>query len=234
MVRTHNTVSAKPIEGAHRGDPNLLSGLVQMLTGSQRIATGLRHDNIRVFPSLKGQNGAAAPMHVVEWELDAQTGFFVLTSHLAAKFQGEEIANVRVATAAALPAYTQLGAGAGATLTADAVGVLTVDGVNIVLNDRILVKDAVDPANNGIYTCTTEGTGGVAFVLTRATDHDVDAEVTNGDFVLVTEGDTLANKGFYISTLDPITVDTTEVTWSQFDYYPWVSYLVLVGDAAGF
>src|SRR3972149_3276601 len=78
----------------------------------------------------------------------------------------------RCATAAALPAVTAAGSGVGKTLTADAVGVLTVDGIATFLNDRILVKNQVTGANNGIYLCTTEGTAGVAFVLTRATDFD--------------------------------------------------------------
>jgi hypothetical protein len=122
---------------------------------------------------------------------------------------------VRVITDAALPAYTQAGAGAGATLTADAVGILTVDGVATVLNDRILVKDGAAGSDNGIYTVTTEGTGGVAFVLTRAADHDTDAEVTSGDFVSASVGTANAGLWFQISTLDPIVVDTTAVTWTE-------------------
>src|SRR5688500_10866991 len=81
---------------------------------------------------------------------------------------------VLVATAAALPANTAAGAGVGATLTADAVGILTVDGVALALNDRVFVLPAHAGANDraGIYALTTEGTAGVAFILTRATDFD--------------------------------------------------------------
>jgi len=124
--------------------------------------------------------------------------------------------SVRVATAAALPACTASGSGVGKTLTGNAVGVLTVDGVATVLNNRILVKDQVASADNGIYKVTTEGTAGVAFVLTRATDADSDAEVTGGMFCFVTEGTANADQGFVLTTNDPITVDTTSLAFSQF------------------
>ncbi len=125
-------------------------------------------------------------------------------------------ASCRVATAAALPACTAAGHEVGKTLTADAVGVLTVDGVATVLNDRILVKDQGTGANNGIYKVTTEGTAGVAFVLTRATDADTDAEVTGGMYSFITEGSTNADTGWLLTTNDPITVDTTALTFAQF------------------
>ncbi|MDO9535090.1 MAG: hypothetical protein Q7J85_07100 [Bacillota bacterium] len=120
----------------------------------------------------------------------------------------------RVATAAALPACTPAGAGVGKTLTADAVGILTVDGVATVLNDRILVKNQVAGADNGIYKVTTEGTAAVAFILTRATDFDT--EVTAGAFTYVEEGTVGDNKGYALTTNNPITVDTTALVFSIF------------------
>lgn len=131
---------------------------------------------------------------------------------------------VRVATAAALPANTAAGSGVGKTLTADAVGILTVDGVNTVLGDRILVKDETAGADvdHGIYEVTTEGTAGVAFVLTRADDFDgtPGGEVTKGAFTFVQEGTTWANTGWALITDDPITVDTTAMEFSQFQGLP--------------
>lgn len=123
-------------------------------------------------------------------------------------------ASCRVATVAALPACTASGAGIGKTLIADAVGVLTVDGVATVLNNRILVKDQSVGADNGIYKVTTEGTAGVAFVLTRATD--VDTEVTAGLFTFIEEGAVNADAGLVLVTNNPITVDTTALTFAQF------------------
>src|SRR3990167_3163614 len=124
--------------------------------------------------------------------------------------------SVRVATAAALPANTAAGSGVGKTLTLNSVGILTVDGVNTVLGDRVLVKDEVTGANNGIYEVTTEGNGSTAAILTRATDADEDAEVTSGMFVFVEEGTVNSDSGFVLVNNGTVTVDTTALSFSQF------------------
>lgn len=126
--------------------------------------------------------------------------------------------SVRAATAVALPAYTQAGAGVGATLTADAVGILTVDGVALVLGDRVLVKDeagAPGHADHGIYEVTTEGTAGVAFILTRATDADEDSDVTASMAVGIEEGTINEDTYWALTTNDPIVVDTTTLAFAQ-------------------
>ena len=121
----------------------------------------------------------------------------------------------RAATAAALSAVTAAGSGAGKTLTADAVGVLTVDGIATVLNDRILVKNQVAGANNGIYLVTTEGTAGVAFVLTRATDYDTAAELLFGSETYIEAGTVNGSQVFALSNSAAITIDTTALTFVQ-------------------
>lgn len=122
---------------------------------------------------------------------------------------------VRLATNAALPACTQAGAGVGATLTGNAVGILTVDGVNTVINDRILVKNQAAQDDNGIYKVTTEGTAGAAFVLTRATDFDQLAvgEVEAGARCQASVGTVNAGLTFRISTV-PATIDTNNMVFS--------------------
>lgn len=124
---------------------------------------------------------------------------------------------VRLATAAALAAvtYANGSSGVGATLTANAVGALSIDGVAVALNDRLLIKDQAAPAQNGVYKVTTLGTGGVAFVLTRVTDMDVAAEYP-GAFVFAQEGSTNADSGWVCTTDAPITVGTTAITFVQF------------------
>ncbi len=124
--------------------------------------------------------------------------------------------SVKLATFAALPAYTQAGAGAGATLTADAVGILTVDGVATVLDDDLLITLGAAGSDNGIYTVTTEGTAGVPFVLTRRPDADEDGEVTSQMRVPVEEGTENANSVFVLTTNDPIVVDTTAQNYTKF------------------
>jgi hypothetical protein len=124
--------------------------------------------------------------------------------------------SVRLATAAALPANTAAGSGVGKTLTADANGALSVDGIAVANGNRILVKDEATGADNGIYVVTDLGSAGTPYVLTRATDFDQNAEVTDGAAVFVGEGSTLLDTGWVLITNDPITVDTTVLVFTQF------------------
>lgn len=122
-------------------------------------------------------------------------------------------ASVRVATTTTLPANTR----SGNVLTASANGAFAaVDGITLIVTDRILVKNEATGANNGIYTLTTLGTGGTPWVLTRATDMDADAEATAGIYAFVEEGTVNADSAWVLTTDNPITLNTTALTFSQF------------------
>ena len=126
--------------------------------------------------------------------------------------------SVRVASDAPLPAYTQAGAGVGATLTADANGILTVDGVAMVLGDDVLVKDeagAPGDSDHGLYDLTTEGTAGVPCVLTRRTDADDDSDVTASLQVGIEEGTVNDDTYWALTTNNPIVVDTTLLNFAK-------------------
>jgi len=139
------------------------------------------------------------------------------------------------ATTAALSAaytYNNGSSGVGATITANAVGALTIDGYTFVSGDvgkRILIKDETgsyvnnttpSAAFNGVYTLTTAGTGGVAYVLTRATDYDTSGtgtnEVDQGDLMLVLSGTSNANTSWVQQTALPITLGTTSIVFIEF------------------
>ena len=125
--------------------------------------------------------------------------------------------SARVATAAVLSptnTYANGSSGVGATLTATGVGVLTVDGQATVLGDRIIVKDEAAGLENGLYEVTTEGTAGVAYILTRVTDADVSAEL-DGAAVFAQQGTTNADNAF-VQTVDNPTIGTTALAFSQF------------------
>jgi len=128
----------------------------------------------------------------------------------------------RLATTTALAAntYNNGASGVGATLTANANGALSVDGVAVATSNRILVKNEVTQANNGVYTVTQTGSAGAPYILTRATDFDsagagVD-KIDAGDFFLITAGATLANTSWVQQTPLPITVGTTAIVFAQF------------------
>ena len=132
--------------------------------------------------------------------------------------------SVRLATAAALPAYTYNNgtSGVGATITANANAALSVDGVAVVVGNRILVKNESGAAEayNGVYTVTQTGSGAAPYILTRATDFDSSGsgvdQIDAGDFFLVTAGSTQANTSWVQQTPLPITVGTTAIVFTQF------------------
>jgi hypothetical protein len=190
---------------ADRGDETA-KVIVEMMNGTNwpSLTAATEGSNIiRVAGQIKDQDGQAVAS--------------VKNVRVRAKLAlGTAKTEVVVATAAALPAVTAAGTGVGHTLTADAVGVLTVDGVAVASGDRILVKDQVATDDNGIYTLTTVGTGGVAFVLTRATDFDALAEMPYGSNVFVRTGKANAGKTFVL-TSTVVTVDTTGLTFTDLD-----------------
>ena len=131
-------------------------------------------------------------------------------------------ASAQYATAAALAAntYNNGTAGVGATLTGNAVGALTVDSNVVVVAQRILVKNEVAGANNGVYVVTTVGNGSTAYVLTRATDFNTSGSGSNqvgpGDYVYVTSGTANANTAWVQQTQLPIVIGTTALVFTQF------------------
>ena len=105
--------------------------------------------------------------------------------------------------------YNNGTSGVGATLTLS-VALTVLDGYTLVNGNRIVVKNEVTQANNGIYTWATGGT-----VLTRATDFDTNIEIASGDFTFVTSGPLYANTG-WVQTLPVTTVGTSPISFTQF------------------
>jgi hypothetical protein len=138
-------------------------------------------------------------------------------SYVDATAQGLAIKEaVHLATAAVLPnspAWTSTG---GGTYTATTFGQLSVDGDLALDTQRILVKNQVQSEYNGIYVVTTQGDGSTYWVLTRSADANTSAEVKSGMFTFVQTGDTLANTGWVLTTDNPITLNTTGLTFAQF------------------
>ena len=129
------------------------------------------------------------------------------------------------ATTAVLPAntYNNGSSGVGATLTAVAVGTLTIDSYTLVIGDvgkRLLIKNEATQANNGVYTLTQAGTASLPYILTRATDYDTSGagtnEVDQGDLILVISGTTNANTSWVQQTPLPITIGSTAIVFIKF------------------
>jgi hypothetical protein len=126
---------------------------------------------------------------------------------------------VNVKTAGALPAYTAAGVKVGKTLTADANGALTVDGISVLAGDRVLVDSlgSATDIDNGVYSVTDAGSVGTPWILTRSLDADENVEVTNGMYTLVTQGTLYQATGWVLLTLDAsIDVDVNILNFGQF------------------
>jgi hypothetical protein len=87
-------------------------------------------------------------------------------------------------------------------------GTQTVDGIALVANDRVLVKDQTTPAQNGIYIVA-------AGAWTRATDADAWTELP-GAYVWAEQGTVNADTGWVCTSDQGGTLGTTNVTWTQF------------------
>ena len=117
--------------------------------------------------------------------------------------------------------YNNGTSGVGATLTNNSTqAALTIDGVALSLNDRVLIYEQTDQTQNGIYTVTNVGSASTNWVLTRATDadsygaSDPDA-LGQGDAFFVLEGAAGAGELYVMNTEGTITFGTTNITFTQ-------------------
>lgn len=86
-------------------------------------------------------------------------------------------------------------------------GAQTIDGVSVIAGDRVLVKNQSTGAENGIYLAASGA-------WSRAADFDAASELVGGT-VFVSEGATLGNSTWTMTTDGPITVGTTAMVWTQ-------------------
>ncbi|WP_103894433.1 phage tail protein [Pseudomonas sp. NFACC36] len=82
-------------------------------------------------------------------------------------------------------------------------GLQTIDGVNLVAGDRVLVKNQAAAKDNGIYVASSSGS------WTRAADADAGAEITPGLVVHIEQGTANADSFWQLSTDAPIALGTT-------------------------
>ena len=199
--------------GATRTDINGLTSLdVDNLTlDANAITSTDSNGNIELSP-----NGTGTV--VVPASYEARSGFssqsLVNKAYVDSVTSGLSVKSpVKVATTGNLNATYNNGAG---TLTANSNFALSVDGVTVSVNDRILVKDQSTAAQNGFYKVTATGSGSAAFVLTRTPDADAASELVAGAFAFVEEGTANADNGYVLSTDGAVTLGTTAINFEQF------------------
>lgn len=172
------------------------------------------------------------------WDFSSASAFSVpapsSSAHAATKgyvdgvAQGLDVkASVRLATVLGdLASFTY----SGGVLTQQVLAAITVDGVTPALNNRVLVRHLATASENGIYTVSQVGDGSsTAWTLTRAADFNTSALASPGSFTFVEEGNTLADTGWVMSADAPITLDTSDITFTQFSS----AGVVNAGDGLG-
>lgn len=87
-------------------------------------------------------------------------------------------------------------------------GAQTIDGVAVVADDRVLVKNQTTASENGIYVADTG-------VWRRAKDFANNNDVVRGTRVFITDGSTLAATVWWVSASNPITIGTTSISFTQ-------------------
>lgn len=88
----------------------------------------------------------------------------------------------------------------------------TIDGITLVAGDRVLVKDQSTGSQNGIYDVVSGG----AWTRSGDADNTPGSEVNSGMFTFVEEGTVNGDAGFVLTTDNPIVLDTTALTFTQF------------------
>ncbi len=96
---------------------------------------------------------------------------------------------------------------------ASAIDPNPIDGVTLVNGNRILLKNQTTGSENGIYDCVT-AIDPTTWV--RSSDADINDKVNSGMYCWIEEGIANADKGFTLTTNDPITLNTTVLSFSQF------------------
>jgi hypothetical protein len=117
--------------------------------------------------------------------------------------------------------YNNGTAGVGATLTNAGTQVaLVIDGITMVVADRVLVYEQTDETQNGVYVVTSIGSGATNWVLTRSDDTDTFGfagpdTLSEGSTFFVQEGATGAGETYTCNTVGTITFGTTNITFVQ-------------------
>lgn len=90
-------------------------------------------------------------------------------------------------------------------------GAQTIDGVSVVADDRVLVKDQNTSADNGIYIAASGE-------WTRAVDFDGTTDWCKGTLVVAASGTINAGKIFRVTSADPADVGASAITFESISF----------------
>ena len=123
------------------------------------------------------------------------------------------------------------GTGVGAYITSNISGALILDGPEVEINQRVLLKNQTEERHNGIYIVTDPGDGDSPYILTRAADFNGETTTNGlirpGDYIFVTSGTISANDSYVISQVGTSTtpngaikIGTDDILLAQYSGVP--------------
>lgn len=152
--------------------------------------------------------------------IDLEAGILLIDGE-AKPGRGDYKESARYATNQALSAndYDNGEFGHGATITAQVNGSIAVIGIDsatdIILGDRILVKDEAISIKNGIYNVIQLGGLSSPWVFQRTEDADHSTKVNSGSLLYVSEGSVNARTYFVLETPDPVEIGATGLSFVE-------------------
>lgn len=93
---------------------------------------------------------------------------------------------------------------------------LKLDGVSVVVGDRVLIKDQQDATQNGIYVVSTTGSTTAVANLIRSSDFDSSEDIPHNVMVRVSEGLSQSDTLFQLTNDGPIILDTSPLIFQKF------------------
>ena len=89
-----------------------------------------------------------------------------------------------------------------------------IDGVDLVINDRVLIKDQSDKKTNGIYDVVSSDS---PWSLRRSSDSNETTNLAPGSFLFATRGSNYQNVGFILKNVQNalFTLDESEIIFTQ-------------------
>ncbi len=100
--------------------------------------------------------------------------------------------------------------------TAGSATTLVIDGASVTsTTDYILVKDQLNPVQNGVYYLSRVGTATTSWRLARVPEMDSSSELFYGSLVRVALGNSNASTSWNLITPDPMILGSTGLTFSK-------------------
>ena len=182
------------------------------VTGTGTLATVNSNAGTYTKVTINAKGLATAGSQASLSDLAVPTSAFSFNSqnltNLADPVNAQDAATKSYVDSAAQGLDTKASCVVATTASITLVGSQTIDGVTVVVGDRVLVKNQSAPAQNGIYVVQTTP-------WTRSTDMDVWDEFPSA-YTFIEQGATQADTGWVCTSNQGGTLGTTAVTWAQF------------------